>query len=136
VEEPPPVANAVSETPSGDWRQKLHTALMDLGMPFTADAVENSQVVAVNGELQITTTKAYKLALREEDIKKAISQSSSRAMRIKIIIGDPGEAAAPIAAPAPQNEDEATRRALAHPEVQRFQEVFDGKIYKVRNLKE
>ena len=41
-----------------------------------------------------------------------------------------------MAAPAAQNEDEATRRALANPEVQRFQEVFDGKIYKVRNLKE
>ena len=33
-------------------------------------------------------------------------------------------------------EDAATQRALAHPEVRRFQEVFDGKIYKVRNLKE
>jgi hypothetical protein len=106
---------------------------MDLGMPFTADAVENSRVVEVNGELQITTTKAYKLALREEDLKRAVSHSSSRAMRLKVIIGEPGEAAAPMAAPS---EDEATRRAMANPEVQRFQEVFDGKIYKVRNLKE
>jgi hypothetical protein len=54
-------------------------------------------------------------------------------MRLKVIIGEPGEAAAPMAAPS---EDEATRRAMANPEVQRFQEVFDGKIYKVRNLKE
>ena len=45
-------------------------------------------------------------------------------------------ASTPLAAPVVQNEDEATRRALAHPEVQRFQDVFDGKIYKVRNLKE
>ena len=126
----------VAEAPAGDWRQTLHTALMDLGMPFTADAVENSRVVEVNGELQITTTKAYKLALREEDLRKAVSQSSPRAMRIKVIIGEPGEAAAPMVAPAAQNEGEATRRALANPEVQRFQEVFDGKIYKVRNLKE
>jgi hypothetical protein len=98
--------------------------------------VENSRVIEVNGELQITTTKAYKLALREEDLRKAVSQSSPRAMRIKVIIGEPGEAAAPMVAPAAQNEGEATRRALANPEVQRFQEVFDGKIYKVRNLKE
>jgi DNA polymerase-3 subunit gamma/tau len=134
---PPPVRTAapIAAAP-GDWRQKLHTALMDLGMPFTADAVENSRVVEVNGELQITTTKAYKLALREEDLRRAVSQSSPRAMRIKVIIGEAGEASAPIAAPAAQNEDEATRRAMANPEVQRFQEVFDGKIYKVRNLKE
>jgi hypothetical protein len=131
-----PSGPAIHETPAGDWRQKLHTALMDLGMPFTADAVENSRVVEVNGELQITATKAYKLALREEDLKRAAIQCSPRALRIRVIIGEPGESAAPMAAPAPQNEDEATRRALANPEVQRFQEVFDGKIYKVRNLKE
>jgi len=46
------------------------------------------------------------------------------------------QASAPLAPPPANNEDEATRRALANPEVQRFQEVFDGKIYKVRNLKE
>ena len=33
-------------------------------------------------------------------------------------------------------EDEATSRALANPEVQRFREVFGGEIRKVRNLKE
>jgi hypothetical protein len=57
-------------------------------------------------------------------------------MRLKISVGDVGEAAAPIAPPVARNEDEATERAMANPEVQRFQELFDGKIYKVRNLKE
>ena len=33
-------------------------------------------------------------------------------------------------------EDDATGRALANPEVQRFREVFGGEIRKVRNLKE
>ncbi len=127
---------AVAEAPVGDWRQKLHTALMDLGLPFTADAIESSRVVEVNGELQITTSRANKLALREEDLRKAVSQTSSRPLRIKVTIGEVGEAAAPMIAPAAQNEDDATRRAMANPEVQRFQEVFDGKIYKVRNLKE
>jgi hypothetical protein len=122
--------------PTGDWRERLHTALTDLGMAFTADAIENSNVVEVNGELQITTTKAYKLALRDEDIKKALAQASSRPMRVKIIIGEVTEAAVPMAARTPPNEEEATQRALANPEVQRFQEVFDGKIYRVRNLKE
>ena len=40
------------------------------------------------------------------------------------------------AAPAAATEDEATSRALANPEVQRFREVFGGEIRKVRNLKE
>ncbi|SPF36223.1 DNA polymerase III, subunits gamma and tau [Candidatus Sulfopaludibacter sp. SbA4] len=121
---------------SDDWRPKLHAALMELGMPYTADAVENSRVVEVNGELQILTSKAYKLALREDDLRKAVSQVSPRMLRIKVIIGEVEQASAPLAPPPANNEDEATRRALANPEVQRFQEVFDGKIYKVRNLKE
>ena len=31
---------------------------------------------------------------------------------------------------------QATSRALANPEVQRFREVFGGEVRKVRNLKE
>ena len=33
-------------------------------------------------------------------------------------------------------EDETSARALANPEVKRFQEVFGGQIRTVRNLKE
>ena len=51
-------------------------------------------------------------------------------------MGDVGVQAAPISVAKPKTEDEATERALANPEVQRFQEIFEGKIYKVRNLKE
>jgi DNA polymerase-3 subunit gamma/tau len=121
---------------SGDWRQKLHTALMDLGMPFTADAIENARVVEANGELQITTGKAYSLALQPDDLKKALSQISSRPLRIKIVVGDVGEPAVPMAKPAAKGEDEVTSRALANPEVQRFREVFSGEVRRVRNLKE
>jgi hypothetical protein len=45
----------------------------------------------------------------------------------------------PSTAPAndASGEDDVTRRAMANPEVRRFQEAFPGsKIYKVRNLKE
>jgi DNA polymerase III subunit gamma/tau len=125
----------------GDWRQQLHAALMELNMPFTADAIENARVTETGGELQIVTTKAYSLALRPEDLNKAIKQISSRPLRIKVLIGEAGsETAKPIAAPAAKApsaaEDEATTRALANPEVQRFREVFGGEIRKVRNLKE
>ncbi|SPE31604.1 DNA polymerase III, subunits gamma and tau [Candidatus Sulfopaludibacter sp. SbA6] len=140
--DPQPTRALASPTPNpqppvfDDWRLKLHAALMELGLPYTADAVENSRVVEVNGELQIMTSKAYKLALREDDLRKAVSQISTRTLRIKVAIGEVEPASAPLAPPAANNEDEATRRALANPEVQRFQELFDGKIYKIRNLKE
>jgi DNA polymerase-3 subunit gamma/tau len=120
----------------GDWRQKLHTALMELNMPFTADAVENSSIVETAGELKITTSKAYKLALREDDLRQAVNRISPRPLRIKVTVGAVDPPSAPLESRAPVQEDDATKRALANPEVQRFQEVFDGKIYKVRNLKE
>jgi DNA polymerase-3 subunit gamma/tau len=128
---------------AGDWRQRLHSALMELGMAFTADAIEASQVVQVNNELRITTSKAYSLALSPQDLDKAVRQVAGRPMTVKVIIGE-ADAAAPIAlagtAAAPSEKTAATgdaaSRALENPEVQRFREVFGGEIRTVRNLKE
>ena len=136
-------ANALAPQPArvpetvaaGDWRQKLHAALMELGMPFTADAVENARIAEVKGELQVTASKGDSLALRPEDLNKAVAHITGREMRIRIIIGDPGETVQPIEKPV-ADEDAATSRALSNPEVQRFREVFGGEIRKVRNLKE
>jgi hypothetical protein len=119
-----------------DWRKELHSALMDLGLTFTADAVENSRVVEANGELQFTTTKPYKLALREDDLRKAMARVSPRPLRIKVAVGDSVENAPPIQGASSTKEDDATSRALANPEVQHFREVFGGEIRKIRNLKE
>jgi hypothetical protein len=105
-------------------------------MPYTADAVENSRVAEVNGELQFTAGKADLLALRVEDLQKAVKQISPRPMRIKVTAGNAGPPAGAIAAPAAERDDETTRRAMANPEVRRFQEVFGGEVRKVRNLKE
>ena len=125
---------------TGDWRQRLHGALMELGMPFTADAVEHSKVVETGSELQFTTSAAYKLAIRADDINKALQAIGAKPYRIKVTVGDAGTQSTPLssapAASAPPTDDEATTRALANPEVQRFREVFGGEIRKVRNLKE
>ena len=104
-------------------------------MPFTADAVENARIAEVKGELQVTASKGDSLALRPEDLNKAVAHITGREMRIRIIIGDPGETVQPIEKPV-ADEDAATSRALSNPEVQRFREVFGGEIRKVRNLKE
>ncbi len=136
---PSPVEAAPEPMAAGDWRQRLHTALMELGMPFTADAVENSRVVESSGELQFITSAAYRLALRPDDLTKAVKQISPKPYRIKVTVGEAGPQAAPLAAAPPPpaaGEDEATGRALSNPEVQRFREVFGGEIRKVRNLKE
>ena len=125
--------------PAGDWRQKVHAALIELGMPFTADAVENARVAEANGELQFFATKADSLALAEADLSKAVRAVAGRPMRIRVTVTEearPGTPITPVARPAAPDEDELSRRALANPEVQRFREVFGGEVRKVRNLKE
>ena len=125
----------------GDWRSGLHAALMELSMPFTADAIEHSEVAEVNGELHITAPRDFSLSMNEKEIQKAVQQMGGRPMRVKIAFSDsivkPG--AKPVAmTPAPQpQEDEVAQRALSHPEVRRFQEIFpDAQVRAVRNLKD
>jgi DNA polymerase III subunit gamma/tau len=101
-------------------------------MQFTADALENSRVLESNGELEFVTSAANKIMLRPDDLQQALKRIASRPMRIKVTVGEVGAQQA-VARPT---EDDATARALANPEVQRFREVFGGEIRKVRNLKE
>jgi DNA polymerase-3 subunit gamma/tau len=126
--------HAEMEAPASDveWKQRLHAELMEIGMKFTADGVEHSTIVALAGELQFTTPEEFMLAMKPDDLGKAVSRIVGRPMRIKIT---PGKAAAPVKQEqAP--EDETSSRALANPEVKRFQEVFGGQVRTVRNLKE
>jgi len=128
----PPIPNPQPPIPSsGPWRDRLHAALMEAGMQFTADAVEHSQVAESNGELQFVTPQEFSLALNEKDILKVVQKIAGRPMRIKITLGNP-DAAAPIA----KAKDDVAERALAHPDVKRFQELFpDAQVRTVRNLK-
>ena len=128
---PPPLDS------STDWRSKLHAAMLEKGLTFTADAIGQSEVVLVNNELQITASKQFTLDLGREEILTALKHLGLPALRFKVNFGEvkSAAAAAPIAKPAPK-EDEITERALAHPEVQRFRELFGGEVRTVRNLKE
>jgi DNA polymerase III subunit gamma/tau len=135
---PPPPAQAASHQPpatlaSGPWRDRLHSALIEAGMQFTADAVEHSEVTEANGELRFVTPEEFGLAMNEKDILKVVQKIASRPMRIQIDLGKPETAAAPLAKP----KDDVSERALSHPEVKRFQETFpDAQVRVVRNLKE
>ncbi|MGD0437190.1 MAG: DNA polymerase III subunit gamma/tau [Bryobacteraceae bacterium] len=119
---------------NGDWRDRLHATLLELGMQFTADAVEHSEVTEAGGELRFVAPEEFALAMNEKDIVKAVQKIAGRPMRVKITLGDPASKAAPVARPP---QDDVSARALTHPEVQRFQEMFpDAQVRVVRNLKE
>ena len=127
----PPIPNPA---PAGPWRDRLHAALLEAGMQFTADAVEHSQVVEASGELQFTTPEEFSLAMNEKDILKIVHKIAGRPMRIKIALGTPD--AAPAIVPD-KKPDDVSERALAHPDVRRFQEMFpDAQVRQVRNLKQ
>ena len=135
-------ANALAPEPAappmmaGDPRERLHAFLHDKGLTHLADAVENARITLTAGELNVVTPKSYMLYFKDRAFEEAVREAFGRALRVKLVMGDAGPQAAPIAPPTPAGEDEATSRALAHPEVRRFQEVFGGEVRKVRNLKE
>jgi DNA polymerase III subunit gamma/tau len=137
---PPPPPAARTPAPSiqhpepSAWREKLHAKLMELGMPFTADAVEHSEVVEVKGELQFTTPKDLSISMQADEINQAVRQIIGKPLKIKITIGDVA-VQEKVPAPAAQADD-VSRRALSHPEVQRFRDLLGGEVRTVRNLKE
>jgi hypothetical protein len=103
-------------------------------MQFTADAVEHSEITETNNELLIATPQEFKLSMNEKDILKIVQKVAGRPMRIKITLGAPNAAAVTKVKP---KQDDVSERALAHPEVQRFQEMFpDAQVRTVRYLKE
>ncbi len=117
--------------PSGSIKQRLHEALLEMGLTFTADAIEDSSVKEDGGVIEVITAPINKLSVKEADLMKAIP-----GRRFRIVFGDPGANEAPVEKKK-IIEDEVTARAMAHPEVQRFQEMFPGsQIRTVRNLKE
>jgi DNA polymerase-3 subunit gamma/tau len=133
---PPPAPSQAPPASGDEWKQRLHATLMEIGMPFTADGVEHSSVAASAAELQFTTPEEFMLGMKADDLNQAVRRIVGRPMKIKIVAGQ-GAAPAPVGESARQPpENEISARALANPEVQRFQEVFGGQIRTVRNLKE
>jgi DNA polymerase III subunit gamma/tau len=133
----PPLPTAPSAPPSAsdDWRQKMHTAMREAGLTFSADAIAQSDVAFVNNELIVTAPKSFQLDLGREEIMTALKHLGHQGLRFKVVFGEVKSSAPPVIA-KPAAEDEVTGRALAHPEVQRFREVFGGEVRAVRNLKE
>jgi DNA polymerase-3 subunit gamma/tau len=132
-EPPPPPPPSADD----DWRAKLHGAMTEKGLTFSADAIAQSEVALVNGELQIHAPKQFQLGdLGREEVMTALRHLGYSGMKFKVTFGDVTNAPA---APLPKSaakEDEVTERALAHPEVKRFRELFGGEVRTVRNLKE
>jgi len=113
--------------------------LLDLGMTCTADAVRHSTIVETGGTLRFATPKDFRRSMGEPEIRKALAQIGAGSMKIAVEFVDGTASNGAAAAPpnrSPQEDTELADRALSHPEVKRFRELFGGQVRAVRNLKE
>jgi hypothetical protein len=124
-----------------DLRSRLHAALTEAKLPHMADALEHSELAESPNELVFTTPRMYQLFLKQAEFEALAKKLTGRPVRVTIKVGEPAQAAVPAPKPivetASRPADEAATRALAHPEVKRFQELFPGaQVRTVRNLKD
>jgi DNA polymerase-3 subunit gamma/tau len=134
-------ANALAPEPgpvpmAGGPRQRLHAWLIEQGHTHLADAVENAHIEVSGADLKVTAPKSYARYFRDPGMEAAVRAVFGRPLRIAITAGEAPASEAPLTQGNSAAEDQASERALAHPEVRRFREVFGGEIRKVRNLKE
>jgi len=99
-----------------------------------ADAVEHAQFVREQNQLRVRAPKEFHLALRSREFQAAVKQFAPWARKV---ILEAGIGAADKELPSQPTDDELRERALSHPMVRRFQELFPGsQVRAVRNLKE
>jgi hypothetical protein len=103
---------------------------------YVADAVHSSEVTETPTEVVFTTPTEYQINLKGAEFEAVVRRVVGRSVRIVVKTGE--AIAASAAGPAPVVvADEVSTRALEHPEVKRFQEMFpDSHVRAVRNLKE
>lgn len=135
---PPTQIPAAPVTPAGDLRQALHDALGKAGLNFTADAIQRSEVSLQGAELVIRAPKTMLLALKDPALQRVASEIVGKAIRVRVEAGE-NLSTAPVSAPSAESGTDTSlrQRALSHPGVKRFQELFpDAQVRTVRNLNE
>ncbi|HVP00216.1 MAG TPA: DNA polymerase III subunit gamma/tau [Bryobacteraceae bacterium] len=144
---PPPrsaPATSASAAPpsaaSGDFRARLHAALIETKQTYVADALEHSEIAESANEMVFTTPKLYAMNLKHAEFPALVQKIAGRTVKVTVKIGDTNRESAPAAlgqAAVPAQDDAVSARALEHPEVKRFQELFpDSHVRTVRNLRD
>jgi len=131
---PEPVIAAPA--PTGDLRQDLHDALRREKLDFSADAILHAAIEERGAELVIRASKMRLMSLKDPKLAAVASKLLGRPLRIKTEVDDTVKAAVPVKT-ASEPANEVRERALSHPGVKRFQELFpDAQVRTVRNLNE
>jgi len=112
-------------------------------MKMSADAVQHADVRTDGAEVVFTTAKTFLLGLKDAAVARSASALLGRPVKVRVEI-DANRTAPSGAAPGSERketqmpvDDNVTERALSHPGVKRFQELFPGAhVRAVRNLNE
>src|SRR5579875_694854 len=133
-----PVAEPARVASTGDLRQDLHDALCKAGMEHSADAIQHSEVSLTGSDFLIRAPKAMKLLLGDPGVQRIASQVVGKPVRVRVEVAENLTAAPMVSAQRASNEEgDLRQRALSHPTVKRFQELFpDAQVRTVRNLNE
>jgi DNA polymerase-3 subunit gamma/tau len=118
-----------------DWHAQILEGLNALGLTFTADAIAHAEITAAGNDVTVKIPNEFKLMTNITELQQAAQKQQLGNVRFKLIFGEVTSAPV-VSKPKPQQEDEVSERALAHPEIQRFREAFGGEVRAVRNLKE
>ncbi|MCC7156361.1 MAG: DNA polymerase III subunit gamma/tau [Bryobacterales bacterium] len=132
----PPAKEPLPDT-GGTLKERLLGVLHEAGSSFLADAVEHAEVVENGATVLFTAPKEFHLALKDKELLKFLQRTGGRPVKVQVSEGAGVAAAERPAEGGAKSGDEVSERALAHPEVKRFQERFkDSQVRGVRDLKE
>ena len=129
-------ANKMASAP-GDLKEQLHSALGKAGLNFSADAIAQSELTLSDTELLIRAPKTLLLSLKDPKLVDIACNVVGKRVRIKTEAGSNAAAASASIAGSSAGDEQLRDRALSHPGVKRFQELFpDAQVRTVRNLSE
>jgi len=132
-----PARPSVAAVLTGDLRQDLYAALSSEGLNFSADAILQADVSAQGSDLLVRGAKTLSLPLKDPAIQRVASQVLGKPVRVRFEVGDSSKAVVPVPARSTGEDSELRARALSHPGVKRFRELFpDAQVRTVRNLNE
>ncbi|MBI3697005.1 MAG: DNA polymerase III subunit gamma/tau [Acidobacteria bacterium] len=135
--QPPPAAvQSTRPAAARGFHGRLVEALREQGEEFAADAVAHSTVDCAEGvvTIQAPADQQFLLETADRTLTQAAERLLGRRAQIRVTLAEQTNRPANVS--PPRGASEATARALAHPQVERFRAAFGGQVREVRDLKE
>ncbi|HET9662950.1 MAG TPA: DNA polymerase III subunit gamma/tau [Burkholderiales bacterium] len=140
---------AMAAAGAGDLRTQLMRVLIDTGDEHLADAIEHGAVEQTEKQIEIRTLADYRTSLEMDmdTLTQSLRQIAGRDVRVTLGSNLQEGELDPSVAPATARKSaegsgkngetlgEAAGRALADPEVQKYQKLFEGQVREIRDLR-